>query len=218
MAAKNRLSIKTSIINARFDSGQGGDVLDWITAAEQWLWGQASWRMKRVDAENLAVTAGDDTPTPPAALRDVRSILNENGEELRQMEPLEFERTYRGGKLDAVTAEPEAFKVVDGIITLGPTPAASRAYTCSHTRKLFHFDNTGTTVVAGEMGADTDFPFLPSGYHMLYVHQASILGLGLENDPTAVGVVTDRDELLEAAIEELAEEDPRPIVFTRRRR
>lgn len=204
LAAVSRLSLVSQIIGTRFDSSQ--DAVPWLQAAYVIVWNAAPWLFRTVEQTNLAVTASDDTPTMPTDFGRSLSVYDQNGDQLAPLDPDTFDLVYRESKRQGLTDAPEAFKVVNRTLVLGPTPNLTTTFTVSYTRRCVALTSGGTTVVGG-MTADTDVPFWDPAHHLVLVPRAAMIGLGLEEDPHGTGLQRDYAEQLDAMISELTPED-----------
>ena len=169
----------------------------WITSEYAYIWGVADWIFKRVSAfetgAELTITAGDNTPTMPAAFAEAIGLLNHNGDPLTQLDPRTFEASYRDP--GASRGEPEAFTVVNRIIYLGPTPSTARTFYLPHKRTLCHKAD-GTTVTAGKMDSNADTPLWGEEHHEVLIAGARARGKKREQDPTWQADEDERDALL----------------------
>lgn len=183
-----------------------------ILSAEGWVWAHADWPWKRVDKAALAVTANDATPSLPGPYKEALQVFDEIGVELEALESREFDRRYQPGVTDGQTAHPEAFKIENGVLTLGPTPDASYTFALSYKRGLFHYESAVAT--AGGMDSDTDTPFIPDEQHqMVIVHRARTLKLAEQNDPSAVTESQLAEQALAAMVEDYIPEQAENVAY-----
>lgn len=199
----NRGQLVTAIIGSRFGTQRSPDAQMWLASAEGWVWDQAEWKFKRVDELTRTVTAGDRSLPVPADYGEGLVVANEIGDELTELSPREFTQMYLGGKIALERGAPDAFCIDNGTIRLGPTPDQNRTFYLSYRRQLFHFESDGSTVTAGPMNEDDDYPaFHPvlGKHHMVLVHHAAMIGLADENDPSAITQEQLRDRELQSML------------------
>lgn len=181
---------------------------EWLKAAYTWVWNAAEWSFKQVDMTSLAVTAGDSTPTMPSDFGTVRRIFDNQGSELRELDPDAFEREFQAGIISGERGNPWAFKVVNRQYTLGPTPSASATFQHSYERRICHLETDGSTITAGFMDEDDDLPLWPVDHHMILVYHAAMVGHGMNSNPAAVTFQGLRDDHFEAMLTDLVAEKP----------
>lgn len=183
----NYTALRTSVQNnGRFDTSQDTVIKDWMTTAYAQIWSAADWQFKKVQDATLSVVSGTDTPTMPTDFGEAPEIWDQYGCPMRYMTPADFNDRYRYDKINSRTGQPEAFKLVNRVVTLGPTPNATANFTLNYERRTCAFAANGTTVVVGGMSADTDIPFWDSQHHMVIVYKTLEIGGGLESDNSAV--------------------------------
>lgn len=178
----NRLQLRDAVLGRRFPAAsQGSNALRWLETAYQDVWSAAEWTFARVMLEEL--TVDDATPTMPATFADAIELYSPDGCRLERLSQEEFE-------LYAVspffTGTPYVYTVVNRQITLAPTPSGSSTFKLSYRRRMSHKESNGTTVTAGFMDEDTDFP-LWDDHHGVLIPRASAIGLQEVNDPTWEG-------------------------------
>lgn len=187
----NYQAIYTEIVNLRFnsDAGKIAQVKNWVGQAEIAAWNAADWDFKRVPLANLSVTAG--IATEPADLGKVRVLEDPRGDALEYLEPDIFERAF------ATSADfpgiADFYTVINRQILIGSTETGT--FKLAYRRRYTHLNNAGQPV-QGLMSADTDTPIWDSEFHYVLVPWAMILGMKLENDPSAEGLRNQRDEML----------------------
>lgn len=179
---------------ARFDSTQDTTIKRWVNQRYAWLWAQHDWPFKKNALANLAVTTGDNTPTPPANLLRVNQIFDDSGSEVRYLDPREF-NTFYAYESTASRGKPYHYTVVNGVIIVGPTPDANYTFEIAYEARL-------TLLVA-----DADVPAIPTEYHPILIVGAIAAGLREENDPTAPGVEQEFQFLYEAMVNSLLPPD-----------
>lgn len=184
--------IQDEVITARFNAGQRASVKRWINYRYSWVWGHAEWPFKKLGPTNLSITAADQTPTPPADLHRVIRLWDDLGQPVRWLEPERFDLAYESHDY---TGRPSDFKVVNGVLTVGPTPDASYTYHITYEKALT------------ELSADGDEPAFPDRYHYLLVMGAISTGLKLENDPTWQPLEQEFIEAVSAMAEDLLPPD-----------
>lgn len=200
----NYLAVRNEIIGTRFDSSQDANVKNWVTQAYAWVWNAAKWQFKKVASANLAITAGNDSPTLATDFGDRLEIYDQYGDPLLFLDPDLFDQLYKYDKLNGATQQPEAFKLVNRQPVLGPTPNVTTTFTYSYERRVCAFQSNGTTVVVGGMSSDTDIPFWDAAHHMVLVHKGAEIGGGVESDNSAILWSQLARDALDSMIEELA--------------
>lgn len=156
----------------------------------QWarVWAEHSWTFKDVGPTNLAVTASDNTPTMPTDFADVVRLQDQNGASLSPLQADEFDDAYQPGVRSGETGPPEAYKIVNFQIVLGPTPSTTQTFTLSYRRRVSYYPAGNTASLAvGNMATDTDVPaFLPEEHHPWIGLRAARMLLRQTNDPAWV--------------------------------
>ena len=208
----NRGELVDAITGTRFDASQ--PVSDWLDSAYSWVYfggtpvdrgPQVRWSF-RFPAEpvSLTVTAGNRQPTMPTDFGEVVSLLDDQGVEMDELTDAEFERAFRDQAIAGGAARPTTFKVVNRQIVLAPTPDSNYTFNLAYARRLYHFELDGTTIVVGPMTNDSDLPCFGAEHHLLLVYAATIIGLGLENDPFGAPAIRQlRDDAFAAMREDL---------------
>lgn len=182
--ALNLAALRSAVLGRRFPaSSQSTNATRWLATAYQDVWSATDWEFKRVSRETLAVTAGESTPVMPAAFADVIRLLDNQGSEIPRMGQEEFEAVYGAELVLGTRGYPEAFTVINRQIHLAPLPSASANWALSYRRRLAHKQADGTTVAAGFMDADTDYP-LWDDHHAVLIPRAQAIGLQELSDPT----------------------------------
>lgn len=203
----NRLTLRTQLQVTGFGNTTAEQTSqdEWLRAAYEWVWAQTDWSFKKIDDDSVSVTAGDSTPTPPTYFGMFRHLTNENGVLIPRLDEKDFDEQYRPGALESQRGTPEACKVVNRVITLGPVPSASATFYLAHDAKVFHLASDGSTRDGGYLDADTDIPAwgYPDGdHHMILVYHAGMVAHALRSNPAAVTMQDLRDDALEAMLEE----------------
>lgn len=184
MPTLNRLQLRDAVLGRRFPaSSQATNALRWIDTAYADVWTalQADgrmWSFELVFRANFAVTASA-TPTMPADFADAIELRDDAGNKLQRLSAQEFSEEFgvdsSGGSW--------AYTVANRQIHLGPTPGASATFKLTYRRRLSHFQSNQTTVVAGFMDEDGDYPLWPD-HHGILIPRATAIGLQEVNDPT----------------------------------
>lgn len=175
----------------------------WLDMGYAFVWAAADWLFKKVDQASLTVTAADSTPTMPTDLGSVDWINDNYGCEMIRLDPEEFDAYF--AVVPTQSGPPWGYKVVNRIVTLGPTPSAAATFTWSYRRRVTHYD-VANAIVAGPMSVDTDYPFWPAEHHHVLVYHAAMVGHALRSNPAAVTMQGLRDDALEAMKEDLGPE------------
>jgi hypothetical protein len=200
----NRSTLRTELQASGFgtDSASVTRQNNWLDAAYTWIWNardpsgvKINWSFAKVDQANLTVTANDSTPTMPADVGTVDWIIDATGQQLDELDPEEFDRQFAG---IVQTGAPYAYKVVNRVVTLGPTPSAAATFTWSYTRRVSHFSSDGVTIVSGTLANDSDIPIWPADHHMILVFHAALVGHALNSNPFAGTMQGLRDDALQA--------------------
>lgn len=181
--ALTRADLVTAILGRRFPAAtQTTNARRWLATAYADVWHAADWTFKRVSRATLAVTAGDETPTMPAAFADAIKLYDDLGNEIPRLSQEVFEQRYASSIVAGERSTPDAFAVVDRQIILGPRPVSSANFLLSYRRRLA--SRTATLAVqAGIMALDTDFP-LWDDHHSILIPRAQSIGLVELSDPT----------------------------------
>lgn len=211
MAALNRTSIVSAVANiGQFDNTATNGLTrlqQLLVAAEAVVWGAGDWLFKKVAP--AAVTFGTNGKiTMPADFGSSLLILDDQENPLTPLEADEFDRLYQSAIQSNLTGQrPEAYKIVNRILEVGPHPVAAIGGLMSYKRRQCHFASDGVTVVAGEMTNDTDLPLYPSNHHMVLVW-ATLVMAGVANADVA-SILWDQsyDSALQAMVDELTGTD-----------
>jgi hypothetical protein len=177
-------------------------VKKWVGQAEIAVWNAANWSFKRMPPTDLAVVAGDNTPTMPADFGKAHRLYDYLGDPVTYYAPDEFFLRNEADIVNGNRGEPTEYTVVNRQIQLAPIPQTSRTFKASYRRRYSHL-NAALTTVAGVMSVDTDTPIWDSEFHYILVPWAMILGEKLEADPTANDLRQERDEMLARMVAEL---------------
>lgn len=185
------------------------NVKRWVNLAEMELWNAADWVFKRVAASSLPIVAGSRTPVMPTDFGKTRVLVDNNGDELKYLDPQDWERAYAA---DTSTGPPHEFTVINRQIFVGPTPSASATFKHGYRRRYAHL-NAASAVVAGTMALGDDVPLWDVEFHYVLVPWAMLLG-GTLTDQVAFArghvfsyasvFESQRDDALEAMKDELA--------------
>lgn len=182
--ALNLAALRTAVLGRRFPAAsQTTNATRWLATAYADVWAAGNWTFKRVSRESLAIVAGDETPDMPAAFGDATKLFDNQGSEIPRMHQDEFEACYAAELVQGIRGVPEAFTVVNRQIILAPIPQATTTFKLSYERRMAHKQADETTVVAGFMDADTDYP-LWDDHHALLIPRAQAIGLQEVSDPT----------------------------------
>ena len=177
--------LRTAVLGRRFPAAsQTTNATRWLATAYQDVWSASTaWSFKRVSLENLAVVAGDYTPAMPAAFGDAIKLFDARGNEIPRLAQEEWEACYTAEIIQATRGVPEAYCVVNREIQLAPIPQSTTTFKLSYLRRLAHKQADGTTVAAGFMDAEDDYP-LWSDHHAILIPRAQAIGLQEMSDPT----------------------------------
>lgn len=207
----NFLAIRTEIIT-KFDISVDASVKKWVNLFESELWEAAPWRFKRVPAVVFDVTAGlsrcpmTSNGVAIADFENAIRVYDNFGNRLEPMSSDVFDDAYMPAIVQGVTGPPEAFKVENGVICLGPTPSASAKFNVPYTRKLSSLTSLGA-VQLGPMTADTDTPIWDANHHMIHVWGGMRMGMRTESDLSYIGIDDLYSEAFSAMQEALTEDD-----------
>lgn len=186
--ALNRGALVAAILGRRFPAAsQTTNAQRWLNTAYQDVWDAFDWTFKRVSLSTLSIVSGDETPVMPSDYGDTYTLLDQNGEELTRMSQADFEWEF-GPDLTATApvGSPWAYTVVNRQIMLAPKPGITGDFKHSYRRRVSHLQSDQTTVAAGAMDADTDYPLWPD-HHGILIPRAQSIGLKEINDPTWPG-------------------------------
>jgi hypothetical protein len=167
------LEIVNSMLG-RFSESERPNAELWVNLIYGEIWAMESWDFR--DAEDdVTVTTGSTVLSGMTAdVDDVRGIWNALGERLQPMRARQWNDLYRSMEIDGTTGTPEAYKLVNGIVSVGP-PSSE---TSTDYRMLYR---KGFTALV----ADTDVPALPVAFHWLLSAGALATGQSHNQDPTA---------------------------------
>lgn len=200
--------------NGRFDVSQDTVMKDWVAAAYSAIWTETDWQFKSVQDATLAITAGTGAPTMPTDFGDEPEIWDQYGDPLKFMNATDFNDRYRSDIINGRTGQPEAFKVVNRVLTLGPTPNLTTSFALNYDRRVCTYQSDGTTVridgFASASAADTDIPFWGAPHHMVIVFKTIEIGQGLESDNGAIMVSELGLDAFDAMKKELAQIEAPP--------
>jgi hypothetical protein len=196
---------KAAVYEKRFPSSS--PVAQWLAAAYADIWNAHPWTFKRITGYPLYTTADGlstglvtATPLMPATFGRVLALFDQDGAELEEFAPHEFEHTFT--QFTAM-GQPEAYTVVNRQIILGPPPNAAYPYRLSFRRRLATRNSAGT-VQSGFYIADTDIPLWDDHSYLLVI-RAKLIGLRDRSDPTATDLEGEYVRLLDAMREEYGE-------------
>lgn len=202
-----RDDIKNEIINLRFNSStvKAAQVEKWISQAEIWVWNQANWPFKRAPATAVTVTNGVATaPSDMDAALELYAPTGNGGYQLIYLPPDDFEKNFLApspvpaGTADFYTVRTSA----NGVKQILAGPSQSGSFQIAYKRKYCHLAD-GATLTAGVMNSANDTPIWDSEHHYVLVPTAMLLGMKLENDPTAEELRPQRDEMILSMREDL---------------
>jgi hypothetical protein len=196
--------------SGRFDTSQDTDVGQFVRAGYEKIWNEADWIFKKVPPTNVNVVSGTPTVVLPSDFGSSLKLYDQNGEPLVAMDAVEFDDYFRRAVATGQSGPPQAYKVVNRVLTLGPTPNVTATFTLSYNRRLCTFLANGTTVQAGPFSLDTDLPLwnpTTGEYHMLIVYAATIIGQSLESDLAEWMVQQLYDSDLQAMLTDFGPED-----------
>jgi hypothetical protein len=181
--ALNYLALQDAVLGRRFPaSSQRTNAKRWIATAYQDVWSADDWTFKRVSRASLTMTAGDTTPTMPADFGSAIELFDDSGNKLEYLSQERFERYYAADLVGSTAGIPSAYTVVNRQIEVSSAPGTA-TYKLSYYRRLSHKESDGTTVTAGFMNEDDDFP-LWDDHHAVLIPRATAIGLIEVNDPT----------------------------------
>jgi hypothetical protein len=155
------LQIQNEVILTQFNDTQRASIKQWINDRYAEVWGLEDWTFRHAEA-SATVTASVPAISGVTDVGIVKGLWRDDGTELKYLPVRDFNGVYLAPA--GQTGSPEAFKVVNGVVTLGPTPGTSASYTLWYERKL--------TQLVG----DNDVPALPVEYHAMLVDGAVSLG------------------------------------------
>ena len=188
------------LTNLRFNTQtvKLAQVKKWVSQAEIKVWNHADWNFKRMPVTNLTVIVG--AATEPTDFGKAIRLYSPLGDELEYLPPDKWEASYAVGS-PIPTGTAEAFTVIEREIKVGPTESGTfkLAYERRYTKRTVALP----TGAPGVMSTGTDTPYWDSEHHYVLVPTALILGMKLEADPTAEGIRSERDEMLQAMVREL---------------
>lgn len=177
-------TLRLAVLGRRFPAAsQATNATRWLASAYQDVWSASDWEFKRVSRQALEVVAGSTTPTMPADFQSATSLFDDAGDEIPRMSEEVFESAYGHDFADSWRGSVEAFTVVNRQIVLGPTPQASLTFRLSYRRRLAHKESDGTTVTAGFMNEEDDYPIWDD-HHAILIPRAQAIGLQEMSDPT----------------------------------
>ncbi len=194
--------LRTAVLGRRFPAAsQTTNANRWLASAYQDVWSaQDDWTFARVSLENLTVTAGDETPTMPAAYADTSRLFDNQGSELARMSVEEFEASFAAELILGTRGVPEAFTVINRQITLAPIPQSAATFKHSYRRRMASKTTAGV-VQAGFMAVDTDYPVWDD-HHAVLIPRAQAIGLQELSDPTWQLAQTDYERQLDRMIDD----------------
>lgn len=161
--------ILDAVIRDVFDPTDRTAAKTWVNARYGMMWGAAEWSFRQASA-NVTVTGGSSTVTSlPADLRVATGLDTDDGVPLKMFrEYRDFARRFVGTS-NAVSGTPWAFTDLNGVLYVGPTPAASGTYLLSYEKAV--------TLLVGE----SDVPAIPPEYHLALVHGGKAEGMVMKN-------------------------------------
>lgn len=181
--ALNYLALQDAVLGRRFPPAtQRPNAKRWLASAYADVWAAADWTFKRVSRASLATTPGDSTPTMPSDFGDAIQLLDDVGNEIPRLSQEEFEERFASALIQNQSGPPEAYMVVNRQIEIAPLPTGA-TLKLSYWRSLSHKESDGTTVTAGFMDEDDDYP-LWDDHHAILIPRATAIGLMELNDPT----------------------------------
>lgn len=162
--------IYTEVINLRFNGNNAASAKHWVNQAYAEAWFAQDWTFAWATA-NVAITSGSSAlGSLPSDFGNTSYLWSETGTPIKYLTPQQFYKTFYGA---TDTGYPLFYTVVNGSISLGPTPNySSSAYQLVYRRAF-------TTLVN-----DSDVPLLPAEYHYMLVHGGLRYGLATVNDFT----------------------------------
>lgn len=200
---------RIAVYERRFPAS--ANVTQWLAAAYTDVWNAARWTFKRAYRETWYTTdtglvGGTATAAPdmPDTFAEVHKLFDNNGSQLVERQPDDFDYRIAG---PTITGVPSEFTVVNRQIHLYPTPTSALAFTISYRRKLCTRTAAGL-FQTGFYTQDTDIPAWDD-HHYLLVLRAKIIGLRDRSDPTAGDLEEEYARLLEAMRADYVETLPR---------
>lgn len=201
------LDIYTEVIT-RFDTAVLSSVKSWVNQAELEVWGSAEWQFKKRNAVPVSVVGGRQQiglatdPNPmPLDFMYVDRLYNAQGDRLSGLPEDVFDDRYQPYVAQGISQYPEAFKVVDDGIYLGPPPSNSDIYQLAYSRVLSSKTGAGAVQI-GPMTLDTDTPYWPR-HRMVLVWGAMRIGQKVESDLSYISVEDLYTKALDAMIDDL---------------
>ena len=180
------LQLQDAVLGRRFPaSTQRTNSKRWLASAYSDVWtapraDDRMWSFELMFLVDLAITAGDSTPTMPADYGDTIELRDADGAELKRLDAADFARQFAA----LTTSEsPWAFTVVGRVVHIGPTPGANATFKHTYRRRLSHRESDYTTVTGGFMDEDSDYP-LWDDHQSILIPRATAIGLQELNDPT----------------------------------
>jgi hypothetical protein len=211
----NYLAIQTAVIGNRFDSSQLTDIKTWIQTTYTRIWEvEDAWNFKQMGPVALAIVSGNQVPVLPADFADVEDVYDDKGYRLTYFSPEEFDESDLSLAVNATVAKPNAYKLVNGKITVSPKPDAAYTFQLTYERAISSKVAAGTDQL-GQMTADTDLPLWDANHHEVIVLGAQVLGLATESDLTGFMLQDQFDRSLAAMQSALVIENPRGITYGR---
>jgi hypothetical protein len=181
--ALNYLALQDAVLGRRFPAAsQRTNAKRWLATAYQDVWSAEDWTFKRVSRASLTMTAGDTTPTMPADFGSAIELFDDSGNKLEYLSQERFERYFAADLIVSTAGTPYAYTVVNRQIEVSSAPGTA-TYKLSYYRRLSHKESDGTTVTAGFMDEDSDYPLWDDN-HAVLIPRATAIGLIEVNDPT----------------------------------
>ena len=200
------LQLQNAVLGRRFPNASRSDAKRWLATAYSDVWAAEDWTFKRVSRATLTFTAGDSTPAMPADFGDAIELYDNYGTIIERLSQEEFEEEYADTLILGTTGIVEAYTVVNRQIEVAPVPGDA-SYKLSYWRSVCHKESDGTTVTAGFMDEDTDYP-LWDDHHSILIPRAMVIGLIEINDPTWQPLQEEYERQLERMKRDLAQVRP----------
>lgn len=153
---------------ARFKPTQRDSVKQWLNARYAQVWGSEDWTFRKASG-SVTVTAGNATAAAPANYGIGMGLWTELGDLVTYVTPKDYLDTHTG---TVVSGTPDSYTVLNGVVLLDPTPAASATYTCLYEKAFV------------PLALDADVPLLPAEHHYMLVYGALSQGSVMMQDFT----------------------------------
>lgn len=180
------LELQDAVLGRRFPAAsQRANSKRWLSVAYTDVWTAPTgddrmWAFELVFMSDFAITSGDATPTMPDDYGDTIELRDADGAELTRLSARDFAEQFAAL---STSTSPWAFTVVNRQIHIGPTPGGDATFKHSYRRRLSHRESNYSTVTAGFLNEDDDYP-LWDDHQGILIPRATAIGLQELNDPT----------------------------------